>query len=228
MCPTAQKGMFMKGSSTWSYRPYRPFLTEVGDIYICRVVPQTDTIHFEWLSCGKASYEIYYRKRTEGEFNLWETTEKTECDIVGLSNGAEYEFYVQSGDKKSRIRLARCGASIGTVVNYLHPEDEAYAFSGRYLCSPSLVRHPDGFLLASMDLFAADHPQNLTLIFRSDDDGKTWHYVSELMPCFWGKLFIHKGELYMLSCSTEYGDLLIGKSTDAGKTCSVVGKEECF
>lgn len=210
----------MKGSSTWSYRPYRPFLTEVGDIYICRVVPQTDTIHFEWLSCGETSYDIYYRKREEGEFILWTTTQKTECDITGLSNQTEYEFYVTAEGKKSRVRLARCGASIGTVVNYLHPDDEAYAFSGRYLCSPSLVRHPDGFLLASMDLFAGNHPQNLTLIFRSDDDGKTWHYVSELMPCFWGKLFIHKGELYMLSCSTEYGDLLIGKSTDGGKTFS--------
>ena len=123
-----------------------------------------------------------------------------------------------SENKKSRIRLARCGESVGAAVNYLHPDDEAYAFSGRYLCSPSLVRHPDGYLLASMDLFAGNHPQNLTLIFRSDDDGKTWHYVSELMPCFWGKLFIHKGELYMLSCSTEYGDLLIGRSDDGGKT----------
>lgn len=71
-----------------------------------------------------------------------------------------------------------------------------------------------------MDLFAGLHPQNLTLIFRSDDNGETWHYVSELMPCFWGKMFIHKGELYMLSVSTEYGDLLIGKSTDGGKTFS--------
>jgi hypothetical protein len=40
------------------------------------------------------------------------------------------------------------------------------------------------------------------------------------MPCFWGKLFIHKGEVYMLSVNTEYGDLLIGKSTDGGKTFS--------
>jgi len=38
------------------------------------------------------------------------------------------------------------------------------------------------------------------------------------MPCFWGKLFLHKGEVYLLGCSTEYGDLLIGKSTDLGKT----------
>ena len=60
----------------------------------------------------------------------------------------------------------------------------------------------------------------VTLIFRSDDDGKTWHYLCELMPCFWGKMFIHKGELYMLSVSTEYGDLLIGKSVDGGKTFS--------
>ena len=210
----------MKGSSTWSYRPYRPFLTEIGDIYICRVVPQTDSIHFEWLPCGEVSYDVYYRKREEGDFIHWETTKTTESDIFGLSDQTEYEFYVTSEEKKSRVRLARCGASIGTVVNYLHPEDEAYAFSGRFLCSPSLVRHPDGFLLASMDLFAGEHPQNLTLIFRSDDNGETWHYVSELMPCFWGKMFIHKGELYMLSCSTEYGDLLIGKSTDGGKTFS--------
>ena len=29
-------------------------------------------------------------------------------------------------------------------------------------------------------------------------------------------MFIHKGELYMLAVNTEYGDLLIGKSTDGG------------
>ena len=73
-------------------------------------------------------------------------------------------------------------------------------------------------MLASMNLFANKHPQNLTLIFRSDDNGKSRHYISELMQCFWGKLFLHKGELYMLACPTEYGDLLIGKSTDGGRT----------
>ena len=209
----------MKGISSWSFRPYRPFLTEVGDPYICRVVPDREQIHFEWLENG-SEYTVYYRERGTEAFLHWENTTECECTITGLTEGKEYEFYVSSEKGKSRVRLALCGTSVGTVVNYLHPDDEAYAFSGRYLCSPSLVRHPDGFLLASMDLFAGNHPQNLTLIFRSDDDGKTWHYVSELMPCFWGKMFIHKGELYMLSCSTEYGDLLIGKSTDGGKTFS--------
>lgn len=208
----------MKGTNTWSYRPYKPLLYNVGDVYICRVVPYEDAIHFEWLDDDGAKYDVYYRVRGEGEFIHYATLSGSECDIKGLTKDTEYEFYVACGEKKSLVRLARCGESVGTVVNYLHPEDPAYSFSGKYLCSPSLVRHPDGFLLASMDLFAGNYPQNLTLIFRSDDDGVTWHYVSELMPCFWGKLFIHKGELYMLSCSTEYGDLLIGKSTDGGKT----------
>ena len=172
------------------------------------------------MDTGDASYNVFYRERDTDNFLHTGTVTSTEYTINGLTIDTDYEFFVATEKKKSRVRLARCGESVGTVVNYLHPDDEAYAFSGRYLCSPSLVRHPDGYLLASMDLYAGGHPQNLTLIFRSDDDGESWHYVSELMPCFWGKMFIHKGELYMLSCSTEYGDLLIGKSSDGGKTFS--------
>lgn len=210
----------MKGYNLWSYRPYKPLLAELGEIYICRVVPYIDRIHFEWLACNSEMYSVYYRERGEEQYICLGSTRETEYDILNLKPYTDYEFYVRADDKKSSVRLARCGESVGTVVNYLHPKDEAYAFSGHYLCSPSVVRHPDGFLLASMDLFTGNYPQNLTLIFRSDDDGENWHYVSELMPCFWGKMFIHRGELYMLACSTEYGDLLIGKSTDGGKTFS--------
>ena len=210
----------MRGQSTWSYRPYRPFLTNVGDIYICRVVPDQTSIHFEWLDTDDASYTVFYRERDTGIFLQAGTTASTEYTICSLTPDTDYEFFVVAEEKRSRMRLARCGEAIGSVVNYLHPDDDAYAFSGRYLCSPSLLRHPNGYLLASMDLYAGGHPQNLTLIFRSDDNGKSWHYVSELMPCFWGKLFLHKNELYMLACSTEYGDLLIGKSLDGGKTFS--------
>ena len=209
----------MNGHNFWSYTPYKPLLTEVGDIYICRIAPYENSIHFEWLDTD-SEYHVYYRKRGEDDFVFYKTVSSNECDILNLETETDYEFYVQAPKKKSRIRLARTGKSVGIVVNYLHPDDEAYSFSGRYLCSPSILKHPDGFLLASMDVYAGNHPQNLTLIFRSDDNGETWHYVSELMPCFWGKMFMHNGELYMLSCSTEYGDLLIGKSTDGGKTFS--------
>lgn len=208
----------MKGYNKWSYSPYRPFFFETGDIYISRIAPAESKIHIEWLDEGDVRYSVYVKERGRDEFILSGTTFGNEFDIEVALPGRDYEFFVSSGNKKSRVRLARASDSLGTVVNYLHPDDDAYSFSGKYLCSPSLVRHPDGYLLASMDLFDHGAPQNLTLIYRSDDDGKSWHYVSELMPCFWGKMFIHKGEVYMLAVSTEYGDLLIGKSGDGGKT----------
>ena len=208
----------MKKHNGWSYSPYKPLFFEVGDIYICRIAPDAESISLDWLGIGDVEYSVFCKIRGSANFkNVGKTRENT-FTVTGLENGGEYEVYVCAEDKKSRIRLARCEKPVATVINYLHPEDRAYSFSGKYLCSPSLVRHPDGYLLASMDLFASGYPQNLTLIYRSDDDGKTWKYVSELFPCFWGKMFIHKGELYMLSVSTEYGDLLIGKSTDGGKT----------
>ena len=53
----------MKGYNKWSYAPYRPFLTDVGDIYVCRIVPDQTSIHFEWLDTECASYTVFYRKR---------------------------------------------------------------------------------------------------------------------------------------------------------------------
>lgn len=210
----------MKAHSNWNYTPYKPLFFESGDIYICRVAPEKTEISFDWLPTDTGVvYEIYIREmdeQMEKEFSFVGKTSDCSYTIKDLKESCDYEFYVASQDKKSRVRLARCGEHVGTVINYLHPKDEAYNFSGRYLCSPSMLRHPQGYLLASMDLYGGGYPQNLTMIFRSDDDGKTWRYVTDLFPAFWTKMFIHNGELYALACSTEYGDLLIGKSVDGG------------
>ncbi len=205
----------MTGKSTWSYTPYVPFLYNRDDIYVCRIAPDETSFHIEWMGTNKdKGTKVFLRREGQGEFELKAFVFKPECTIPDLEENTDYEFYLENGDKKSNVRLVRTGKNVGTVVNYLHPRDSYYAFSGRYLCSPSFIRHPDGYLLSSMDLFAGGAPQNLSLIFRSDDEGKTWHYVCDLFPCFWGRLFVHKGMVYMLSCSTEYGDLLIGKSKD--------------
>ncbi|MFR1758296.1 MAG: hypothetical protein ACLSX2_01165 [Christensenellaceae bacterium] len=100
------------------------------------------------------------------------------------------------------------------------PQDERYSFSGRYLCSPSLAVLPSGALVASMDVYAPREPQNLTLVMISRDGGASWRPRCQLFPCFWGKLFVHAGALYMLGVSTEYGDLLIARSDDEGASFS--------
>ena len=208
----------MKGTTTWSYAPYKPFFFDSGDIYVCRLVPDETSFHCEWLAAPGPVYELMLRPEGQGEFACAARVTVPEASVSGLLPETDYEFYICRGEQKSRVRLFRTGRPVGTVVNYLHPRDGAYAFSGQYLCSPSMVRHPDGYLLSSMDLFAGNAPQNLSLIFRSDDDGATWHYLTDLFPCFWGKLFVRGRDVYMLACSTEYGDLLIGRSTDGGRT----------
>ena len=98
------------------------------------------------------------------------------------------------------------------------------AASGRYIGSPSLALLPNGDYVASHDHFGpqADHRKAATtLIFVSQDRGLTWQQIALLKPCFWGKLFVHGETLYLLGTSHEYGDILIRRSEDGGKTWTV-------
>ncbi|MCI1219755.1 MAG: exo-alpha-sialidase [Bifidobacterium sp.] len=140
---------------------------------------------------------------------------------AGSGGAAQGAGDAPAGVVVSDPRLVRCGPMVGSVVNYLHPRDDAFRFSGRYLASPSIVRLPSGVLLVSMDVFVWRGAQNLTLLFESRDEGCSWDYVTELMPCLWGRLFLHDGVLYMLAMNCEYGDVLIGRSTDEGRSWGV-------
>lgn len=215
----------MKGINGWSYSPYIPVNKREeskNKPYICRLAPLANGVTGEWIYLDNKKvvdgHTLFVSKRGANE---WQTapTKNGQFSLAGLAENCEYELYIQvDSGERSRTRLFVTGDYPGTCVTYHHPEDTQYDFSGRYTCSPSIVRLPDGALLASCDMFDASGPQNLQILFRSDDDGDTWRYVTELMPSFWGRLFVHRGELYMLSVSKEYGDVLIGKSEDEGKT----------
>ena len=213
----------MKINSCWNRRPYTPLNRPERALQplICRLAPQRTRILGEILDNGApdAPHMLLWRERGgETWLELALDGADTFC-LDGLREGAEYELCaVRDGDRSCRspVRPVRCGSFPGTVVNYLHPADGQYAFSGQYLCSPSLLRLPDGALLASMDVYAGGAPQNLTLLFRSENGGASWRYLTDLFPCFWGQLFLCGGRLYMLGVSDEYGDLLIGRSDDGG------------
>lgn len=73
-------------------------------------------------------------------------------EIRGLKAEADDEFLLKRTDNsaQSDLRLVRTGCYPGAVVNYLHPQD------------------PEG-----------GGPQNLTLIFRSEDGGQNWRHMTE-------------------------------------------------
>ena len=212
----------MRGITSWSYTPFKPFdrIGEVKQPFICRVAPYLDYCEIEFKDLfDDGAHTLLFRKRDAEKWDEIPLSEST-YTIKKLEEQIDYEIAVrrESDGILSLPRLFTCGEIQGVVTNYLHKDDPIYSFSGRFLCSPSILVLPSGKILVSMDVYAGKCPENLTIIMESTDGGKTFSYLCELFPCFWGKLFLHKGEVYMFSTSTEYGELLIGKSTDEGKT----------
>lgn len=214
----------MRAHSNWNFSHYVP-MDEVERVkmpYISRIAPFPNAIEIEWgdnENDGAHTLVVRIVGRDEWKEKPLGTGRK--YLLRATDDEEEYEFYVKDGTgRRSVTRRAKSGEVFGYPVDFLHPADSSYSFSGNFLASPSVVRFDDGYLLASADVFGHGTPQNLSIIYSSSDGGKTWNYVTELMPCFWGKLFLHRGVLYMLALSTEYGDLIIGKSLDRGKTWS--------
>ncbi len=218
----------MRGNTAWSYRPF----AQLNDLdrtklpFICRIAPFVGGFELQWFDNGApdCAHKLLYR--VYGMYGDW-----TEVSLSGdtacvndLIDEQDYEIKIVrcDGTGESGIRLVRTGFVPGTVVNYLHPDDKNYLFSGHSLCSPTLVRLPSGKLLSAMDVYDGTYGNSkLTLLFKSEDDGRSWRYVCDIYPCFWPKLFVHRGSLYILCCSQDYGDLMIGRSDDEGETWTV-------
>ncbi len=214
----------MKGNSKIHHRPYiRPNDFEGrGKPYICRIAPFETGFEFEWLDFADGTYTLFCGVREE-EAKASQSVTESVVRVDNLTPDTDYEFYIQRNDgSKSNTRLVHTGACPEgtTVINYLHPEDNQYAFSGKFLCSPSIARTKSGRIVASMDVYGPEMAQNLMLMFCSEDDGKTWRYLTDLYPFYWGYLFTCKDVLYVLGFTTEYGNLQIACSKDEGETWS--------
>jgi len=98
------------------------------------------------------------------------------------------------------------------------------ASSGRYIGSPSIAILPNGNYVASHDYFGpkATHTKSpSSVVYLSKDKGLSWKKTADIKPLFWGKLFVHDSALYILGTRHEYGDVLIRRSLDDGKTWTV-------
>jgi len=227
----------MNYTRAWGYAPYDPVTTDAFGVLskpyrflITHLLPGDGSVRAAWQEVpGADRYRLSLIPYGENaapsvsRADVWAHAPFAEAS--GLENLCDYEVRVEafSGDMslgRALPRPVRPANAPGTVVNYIHADDYTYSYSGRSTATPGIVRLPGGELLVSHDVYWGDAPQNLTKIFSSRDDGKTWTFVTDIVPCFWGKLFWHGDALYLLGCATECGDLLLGRSTDFGRTWS--------
>ena len=103
-----------------------------------------------------------------------------------------------------------------SLVKYQDPRTKTF------LGTPSILRLSDGALLATHDYFGPGCPrdqegkEHLTSVYRSEDDGHTWHNVRHLSGAYWSGLFVHRGGLYLMGVSATSGNIVIRRSDDGG------------
>ena len=100
----------------------------------------------------------------------------------------------------------------GVVIDY------SPASSRQYIGSPSIAVLPNGEYVASHDFFGPGSTYSKMSVFGSKDKGKTWEKRADLDGQWWSSLFVHKGALYLMGTTKEYGFTVIRRSTDGGRT----------
>ena len=214
----------MRGQDRWNYKPYKDLihLDERLLPMVSRVAPGEDRITFEWYDNGDdGPHEVFYRLADEGEWRC-RPLNASPAVLEGLMPDRDHEFYIsrQDGTAKSVRKYARTGFYPGTIICYIHPRQHEIEPFGSCPSSPTLCRLPSGALLSGCDIWSQYGYSDVAQLFRSDDEGQSWRYVTDLCPCIWPKLFVHRGKLYALSCASVYGDLQITCSEDEGETWS--------
>lgn len=109
----------------------------------------------------------------------------------------------------------------GVVVNHTP------AARQQYNGCPSIAVLPDGDYVASHSLFGPGATNTDSFVYRSGDRGQSWRRIAEVHGQIWSKLFVHRGDLYLIGTDhcDRYGGRLNGRmvirrSTDGGATWS--------
>ena len=104
---------------------------------------------------------------------------------------------------------------IGVEINH------SKASSKIYLGSPSIIILKNGHYLSYHSEMGpnSNNTSNPTAhIHFSNDKGVTWQKRTTINNIVWANLFLHNDVIYLIGTSKVYGDLVIRKSIDNGKT----------
>jgi hypothetical protein len=90
--------------------------------------------------------------------------------------------------------------------------------SEKYIGSPSIIVLEDGTYLASHDFFGPGTNFDRGAVYRSEDRGETWSHLTDMVGQWWSGMFLHRGDLYTIGTTREYGYAVIRRSKDGGRT----------
>lgn len=204
--------------ATFNHKPYFAENVDAATPYIVAVRPHAESVEIEWIYAnGRDGDKCNVHFSVDGGVSWQSIAAIGKTVQFAAPQDAEIVFFVECDGKQSNVRKARTGLFPCEIVNYLHPNDKQYERSGNYLGSPSIARLDDGTLFVLHDVFG-EGEQNLSILFRSDDDGVTWQYVTDIFPLFWATLFVYDGKLCAVGCDKEYGDMQVVASDDSFAT----------
>ena len=209
---------------SWACAPFMPLRDREKENhpYICHIAPYDGKFEVEWFDKGSdGPHTLYYRLRDSQDEYVAIPLTSGYVTVEGVKNDTDYELFVarDDGSAKSNIRFVYCTPLFdenASVINYIHPDDQQYNYGGWWIGFPSIIRVPSGKLLGIHEVFGQEDP--LAILFYSEDEGKTWHFLNEMVPVMAPRLFMNNGKLYVLGAHVCAGGIVIAESSDEGKT----------
>lgn len=133
-------------------------------------------------------------------------------DTVYIAEIVGYD-YEKNVVMRSNKRLFETGYFPGQVINYIHPDDFTYAYSGKFFDSPNIIKLENGTYIACHGVMGWEGHNALCIVLISKDYGKTWNYISRVERCCLAKLFRKGDKIYLLgTTAVKDGDLVLYES----------------
>ena len=168
---------------------------------------------------SQRSFELYDLEEDPGEEK--NIAEKLPEVVAGLRRMMEKAYvpnddYPRRGDARTGSSDAGFSQVPGVVINHKP------AASGVYVGAPSITIMPNGDYINSHNFTSIQQGDqgkvHKTAIYRSEDKGLSWEFLTEIDNQRWSTIFYHQGALYLMGVYKAFGPIAIRKSTDGGKT----------